>query len=305
MSSQYDVFLSFKNLDADGERTRDSQLAEQIFHFLGDKEVKVFYSNLSLEALGTSAYKEAIDDALDQARILVAVGTSPENLASRWVRYEWDSFFSDILSDIKREGRVFVYFDGPAVNELPRALRQAQVIEHAEDSFERLYRFIAAALGRGRPSSLREGLAVAFHEQHRLEMESVYATSDTQVRTWEDLPDDVRKRMLALADDWIAYIGSLGYEIRQAKGTVRRWRQSPDEIQRLAQLEHERWCREREDAGWQYGPTRDVSANISPYLVPWESLPDDNREVDREEVRRWPDLLISVGAEVVPSGGPS
>ena len=94
----YDVFISFKNLDERGVPTRDAQLANEVYNFLRSKGLSVFISTVTLESLGVSNYKKAIDDALDAASIMVAVGTSTENLNSEWVRYEWDGFDNDILS---------------------------------------------------------------------------------------------------------------------------------------------------------------------------------------------------------------
>lgn len=105
-------------------------------------------SNVSLESLGISEYKKAIDDALDVAKILVAVGTSRENLEWRWVRYEWDSFFNDILSGVKPTGRVFAYVEGVRILDLPRSLRQAQTFIHEDDSLETLSNFITNALSK-------------------------------------------------------------------------------------------------------------------------------------------------------------
>ena len=82
-----------------------------------------------LEAMGAAEYKGTIDDALDEAAVLVAVGTSPENLNSRWVRYEWDSFFNDVISGIKPEGKVFSLISSFEPAQLPRALRQTQLIK--------------------------------------------------------------------------------------------------------------------------------------------------------------------------------
>ena len=84
----YDVFISFKNLDERGVPTRDAQLANEVYNFLRSKGLSVFISTVTLESLGVSNYKKAIDDALDAASIMVAVGTSTENLNSEWVRYE-------------------------------------------------------------------------------------------------------------------------------------------------------------------------------------------------------------------------
>lgn len=146
--AEYDVFISFKNLDEHGVATPDSTLAAKVHDFLVSRGLRVFFSNVTLEQLGVSAYKRAIDDALDGSRILVAVGTSPENLDWQWVRYEWDSFFSDILSGVKPEGRVFVYLDGPDIRSLPRALRQSQAFHDGPEALGRLFNFVSSALGQ-------------------------------------------------------------------------------------------------------------------------------------------------------------
>ncbi len=146
MAKQYDVFLSFKNLGFDGKPTQDSILAEDICQYLFARKISVFLSTIELESQGISAFKKAIDAALDAARVLVAIGTSTENFESEWVRYEWDSFFNDIISKVKPDGRVFSYIDGVEFKALPRALRQSQAIIHRDGSLELLYRFVANAL---------------------------------------------------------------------------------------------------------------------------------------------------------------
>lgn len=144
--TEYDIFISFKNLMPNGEPTRDSILAREVYNYLSAKGFSVFLSNVSLEQLGISEYKKAIDDALDVAQVLVAVGTSRENLEWRWVRYEWDSFFNDILSGVKPSGRVFGYVEGVRILDMPRSLRQSQTFVHADGAMDALSNFIANAL---------------------------------------------------------------------------------------------------------------------------------------------------------------
>lgn len=143
---RYEVFIAFKHLDEDGKETPDSILADKVFYYLTERGLKVFNSNISLERHGISEYKKSIDKALEMAKVLVVIGTSVENLNSDWVRYEWDSFFNDILCKIKPEGRIFSYIDGLSPKDLPRALRQNQCIIHNNESLERLYFFIKNAL---------------------------------------------------------------------------------------------------------------------------------------------------------------
>ncbi len=84
---QTDVFLSFKNLDASGHATRDSQIAREVYEHLTKRGIEVFLSTVSLEQLGEYDYKKAIDEALDAASVMVAIGTSRENLEARRVRH--------------------------------------------------------------------------------------------------------------------------------------------------------------------------------------------------------------------------
>lgn len=144
--TQYDVFISFKNLLPDGTPTRDSVIAREVYDFLEQKALSVFLSNVSLERLGISEYKRAIDDALDVAGVMVAVGTSREHLEWRWVRYEWDSFFNDILSGFKPSGRVFAFIEGMRILDLPRSLRQAQTFVNEPGALDALFNFISNAL---------------------------------------------------------------------------------------------------------------------------------------------------------------
>lgn len=145
MQENFEIFISFKDLDNEGKSTRDSVMAREIYEYFTSRGFSVFFSKVSLEALGISAYKRAIDQALDTAQVLIVVGTSVEYLTSEWVYYEWDSFFNDIISRVKPEGKVFVYLENVAVGSLPRALRQSQAIFNSDNSLEKLFNFVANA----------------------------------------------------------------------------------------------------------------------------------------------------------------
>jgi hypothetical protein len=146
MAPTYDVFLSFKNSTAEGKPTPDSALAHEIYRHLTARGLTVFFSAISLESMGVTAYKQAIDDALESAQILVAVGTSRQNLESQWVRYEWDGFINDILTGAKPAGRVITYADAITPASLPRALRQYTVVRHGAGALDQLANYIRNGL---------------------------------------------------------------------------------------------------------------------------------------------------------------
>ena|GEM_PF-2945835 len=144
----YDIFISFKNSDANGRTTKDSEIAQKLFDFLTEKGLRVFFSNEVLERLGKAQYTRVIDEALDSTKVLIAVGCSHDNLNSQWVRYEWESFINDIRSGIKSDAEVFVLYNGLRASELPRALRQQQAFDESDAaSYVKLYNFISNALG--------------------------------------------------------------------------------------------------------------------------------------------------------------
>ena len=120
-----EVFLSFKNSDANGNSTKERAMADELYNALANRGIGVFYSNETLSVCGAAQYKAEIDNALDEATILIAVGTSRESLESSWVRYEWDGFFNDVLSG-QKEGHLFSYIDDMSPSDLPRTLRQLQ-----------------------------------------------------------------------------------------------------------------------------------------------------------------------------------
>lgn len=121
------VFISYKN-SLDSAETPDARMAAELYHALTARGVRTFFAGESIGTTGVSRYKLAIDRALDECTVLVAVGTSAENLSAGWVRYEWDSFASDILSGSKA-GSLFSYIDGMPPAQLPRTLRQVQCFE--------------------------------------------------------------------------------------------------------------------------------------------------------------------------------
>lgn len=70
---------------------------------------------------------------------------------------------------------------------------------------------------------------------------------------------------------------------------------SDDELLDLAIFEHDEWCQEKEGTGWVYGEKKDVENLVTPYLVPWEELPEDIQQYDIDPVKNIPSLIDSIG----------
>ena len=95
----YDVFISYKELDADGDRTRDSILAQEVYYRLTEKGWRVFFSRISLEDVPGTQYEPYIFAALNSAKVMIVIGTSAENLNAVWVKNEWSRYLSLMRKD--------------------------------------------------------------------------------------------------------------------------------------------------------------------------------------------------------------
>jgi hypothetical protein len=66
----------------------------------------------------------------------------------------------------------------------------------------------------------------------------------------------------------------------------------------LARNAHEIWARERTDQGWKYGPRRDDRALEHPCLVPFEDLPESEKEYDRRVAIQTLKAMVALGYRI-------
>jgi len=125
MNMNTDIFISYKATDG-GVPTQDAAMAETLYRALIAKGYRVFFSKESIPNGGSADFHREIDAALDEAKLLILVASRVEYANSRWVEYEWKSFNSDILSNLKSDGQLITFTDGVDTRELPRVLRYAQ-----------------------------------------------------------------------------------------------------------------------------------------------------------------------------------
>lgn len=70
----------------------------------------------------------------------------------------------------------------------------------------------------------------------------------------------------------------------------------------LAKNTHENWAALRKKEGWRYGPERNDARREHPCLVPYEDLPEPEKEHDRSVVREMMRTLILLGFEIRKAG---
>jgi len=95
-------------------------------------------------------------------------------------------------------------------------------------------------------------------------------------------------------------LNSIGYDI----GPISDWEApqtfifTSEEVETLAEMEHERWMQEKITNGWSYGSERNDEKRIHPSIVPYEQLSESEKEKDRDTVRNIPRILSLIDFQI-------
>jgi hypothetical protein len=124
--------------------------------------------------------------------------------------------------------------------------------------------------------------------------------TDRSLVTWKQLSPDLRESNRLWADGIAAHLSDLRLVVAPAP------LMSPDEplfeftaeeVEHLAPLEHARWEDAMTRIGYRQGPTR--TAHTHPMIgVPFDQLPEANKDKDRAHVRAIPVILAQAGFRV-------
>ena len=120
----YDIFICYKETAADGQRTLDSVLAQDVYDQLVDNGYRVFFSRVTLEdKLGTE-YEPYIFAALNSAKVMLAFGTDYEYFNAVWVKNEWSRFLK--LMEKDKTKHLIPCYKNIDVNDMPREFVRLQ-----------------------------------------------------------------------------------------------------------------------------------------------------------------------------------
>ena len=106
------------------------------------------------------------------------VSTSAQFVNSNWVRYEWDSFYNDILSE-RKKGVLISLIDSADINDFPRTIRQTQSYNYSNGGLGKTVTFISNYLGINKIKSVaasqKRGSSYGYdlgNEKERLKIQS-------------------------------------------------------------------------------------------------------------------------------------
>ncbi|HLP49089.1 MAG TPA: RyR domain-containing protein, partial [Candidatus Kapabacteria bacterium] len=121
--------------------------------------------------------------------------------------------------------------------------------------------------------------------------------------SWEKLPDRMKESNRRQAD-YIGYkLHAIGcYIIPMTDWDAAPVEFTPGEIELMAKIEHNLWMEERLKDGWKFAQgLKNTRKKTSPFLIPWSQLPEEEKEKDRDTVRKIPAYLSKAGFQIYRS----
>jgi len=131
----FDIFISYKETDATGGRTKDSIAAQDLYEKLTEAGYKVFFSRITLEDKIGTEYEPYIYAALYSSKVMLTVCSSKENVEAVWVKNEWSRFLTLRQADTTKT-LIPLYFDMPK-SELPDEFAMLSKFNLEDEGFEK------------------------------------------------------------------------------------------------------------------------------------------------------------------------
>ena len=146
----FDVFLCYKETGEDGQRTRDSLMAQEVYYELTEQGYRVFFARITLEDKAGTEYEPYIFAALNSAKVMVVIGTKPEHFNAVWVKNEWSRFLSMMKKD--RSKLLLPCYRDMDPYDLPEALSVLQSYDMSKIGFmQDLIRGVKKVIDAGKP----------------------------------------------------------------------------------------------------------------------------------------------------------
>lgn len=130
----FDIFISYKETDSNGNRTKDSVVAQELYEKLVASGYKVFFSRITLEDKIGTEYEPYIYAALSSSKVMLTVSSSKENIEAPWVKNEWSRFLTLRQADASKT-LIPLYFD-MSKSDLPEEFSILSMQDMTKEGFE-------------------------------------------------------------------------------------------------------------------------------------------------------------------------
>ena len=140
-----------------------------------------------------------------------------------------------------------------------------------------------------------ERLAIAIHMNYNEKRLKDYPNETLAYPQFSSLPDDMKYSNMRQAIGIYDKLALINCSLETKAG--KEYKLSEQEIEMLAEAEHDDWVRERMSQGWTFGE-KDVENKKTPYLIPYKELSEEIKDYDRNVIRNIPIYADMLGLEI-------
>jgi hypothetical protein len=151
-----------------------------------------------------------------------------------------------------------------------------------------------------------ERLAAANHKVYCDGLAARGETTPTAQLAYEALGSHEKEQNRQAVEDIPVKLARVGYVMIPAGSNDPPFDFPGQDLERLAEMEHERWMALKMTAGFRYGEENSEAKRTHQGLLRWQELPETEKEKDRDIIRGIPRVLAAAGytiAKVQEDGG--
>lgn len=236
--------------------------------------------------------------------------------------YNWENELTNILRDQNAITSIYLVFDDPIQNLLKAIeikanikvnvpvlvrIHDESIMTEALHSDSKDY-FTGDISAFGLPNQTSsfeliieeklDKMAQAIHEYYLEELPPASTPRSSQL-PWKQLPQEHKDANRQAANHIPVKLRAINCQEVALSDRRQEAELSTGEIELLAKMEHNRWKAERLLKGWTYAPERDDTNKKHPCIVPWEKLPEIEKEKDRQQIGDLPNILKKAKQKIV------
>jgi len=133
-----------------------------------------------------------------------------------------------------------------------------------------------------------------------VEMHKFYQSENSDAQNFEDLPDYIKYSNYKQADFLVKILSELGYDIVECASPGKSIDSfNEDEIEYIAEREHNAWYKLKVNLGWRYDSVRDDESKLSPNIVEWDKLDVSKKDSNKRTYQNLPQLCRNVDLKIV------
>jgi hypothetical protein len=115
---------------------------------------------------------------------------------------------------------------------------------------------------------------------------------------YQQLPEDEKEQNRSNGRDIQNKLESIGYKIVTMKKDLPQVVLTGEQVEKLSRREHQRWMDLKLKQGWKYAPETDKQHKLHKWIIPYEKLPEEEKDKDRVLVKAIPEILAKAGLTI-------